>query len=130
MSVATPQATDAAVKMTSPARNTRLPPSRSASEPPVSRKTASVSAYASMTHCRPEKSACRVLRNSGSATFTTVRSRVSMNVPTVTIVRVHHRVGDGAAGTAAGSVAGADDPELTALFVEDIGPPWDQLMVG
>src|SRR5271168_78761 len=58
--------------------------------PAVRRKAASVSEYASTTHCRSEKLACSDCCISGRATFTTVMSRRSMNVAVQTAIRVHH----------------------------------------
>lgn len=88
-SVDTPHAIEATVKITSPVRNTRRPPKRSANDPLVSRNTANVNAYPSNTHCSPAKSTPKLARTSPNATFTTVRSNVSMNVPSVTNASVH-----------------------------------------
>ena len=43
-----------------------------------------------MTHCRSLKVECSEAWICGSATFTTVRSSSSMNVPRLTATRVHH----------------------------------------
>ena len=76
--------------MASPTANTARRPSRSASEPAVSTIAASDSVYASMTHCTSVKDAERSFWIEGSAVFTTVMSSRSMNVPTLTVSRVHH----------------------------------------
>src|SRR3954468_13407483 len=65
----------------------------SASEPLVSSRAASVSAYASTTHCRSAKDACSDVWMSGNATFTIVMSSSSMNVPKQTATSVHHLFG-------------------------------------
>ena len=65
----------------------------SASEPLVSSSAASVSAYASTTHCRSANEACSEVWMSGSATFTIVMSSSSMNVPRQTAISVHHLFG-------------------------------------
>ena len=75
---------------TSPATKTRRRPTSSAIEPAVSRNAASVSAYASITHCRSSNEAPRSRSMYGSATFTTVMSSSSMNVATQTATSVHH----------------------------------------
>src|SRR3974390_3304532 len=58
--------------------------------PAVSRKAARVGEDASPTHCRSEKLECSSRWMSGSATFTTVMSRRSMNVAVQTAISVHH----------------------------------------
>jgi len=85
-----PQRKDARVKITKPAVKTRRRPIRSANEPAVSRKAASVNEYASTTHCRLERLALRSCWMSGRATLTTVMSSSSMNVATHTAISVHH----------------------------------------
>ena len=87
---ASAQSSEATEKMPRPAANTRRRPSRSASDPAVSTRAASDSAYASTTHCRSVKLASRSSRIDGSATFTTVMSSSSMNVATETAIKVHH----------------------------------------
>ena len=81
---AAPQSAEAAVKSAIATRKTRLRPSRSPSEPALSIVAASVSAYASTTHCRSVKEVFSSLSIFGSATLTTVMSRSSMNTATHT----------------------------------------------
>ncbi len=76
--------------MTSPMLNSRFRPYRSASTPEVSSSEASVSAYASRTHCTSLKLACSPAWMAGWATMTMVTSSSSMNVPVHTASRVHH----------------------------------------
>ncbi len=71
-------------------RKTRLRPSRSPSEPALSIVAASVSAYASTTHCRSVKEVFSSLSMSGSATLTTVMSRSSMKTATHTTIKTRH----------------------------------------
>src|SRR5262249_30781930 len=85
-----PQSRDAAEKIASPKAKSRRRPNRSASDPAVSTSAASVSAYASTTHCRSLKLAPRSSRIEGSATFTTVMSSRSITVATETANKVHH----------------------------------------
>jgi hypothetical protein len=87
---ASPQPSEARLKMARPTTNTRRRPSRSPSEPAVSRVAASISEYASMTHWRSEKSACSARPMSGRATFTIVMSSSSMNTATHTTISVSH----------------------------------------
>jgi hypothetical protein len=87
---ARPQSSEATANSTIPKANTRRRPRRSASEPAVSTTAASVSAYASTTHCRSVNEDSRSRWISGSAVFTTVMSSRSMTVVTLTAVRVHH----------------------------------------
>ena len=87
---ARPHSSDPSVKMTSPMLNSRFRPYRSASTPEVSSSEASVSAYASRTHCTSLKLACSPAWMAGWATMTMVTSSSSMNVPVHTASRVHH----------------------------------------
>src|SRR4051812_43661775 len=80
---------------TSPTTNTRRRPMMSATDPDTSRSEASVSAYASTTHCRSLKLALRSFWIAGSATFTIVMSSSSMKVPIATQASVHQRFGLG-----------------------------------
>ncbi len=77
---ASAHSSEATVKIAMPMTKIRRRPKRSASEPPVSSIAASVSAYASITHCRSAKSALRSRSIAGSATFTIVMSSSSMKV--------------------------------------------------
>ena len=102
---AIPQRNEVTVKKPRPTTNTRLRPSRSASEPAVSMKVASVSAYASMIHCNCEKLASRSLSTSGSATFTIVMSSRSMKIAVQTAINAHHlRSSTGNLGTLQGDI--------------------------
>ncbi len=95
---ASAHASEAAENSSRPARNERLRPSRSASDPAVSTTVASASEYTSITHCRSVKLAPRLCSSFGSAVFTTVMSSSSMNVAMTTAERVHHlRFVDGVA---------------------------------
>ena len=58
--------------------------------PAASTVVASVSAYASTTHCSCEKLASRSRWMSGSATFTTVMSSSNMKIAVHTAMSVHH----------------------------------------
>src|SRR3954447_2188586 len=62
----------------------------SETDPAVSTKVASVSAYASITHCSSVNDASSELWIDGSATFTTVMSSSSMKIATQTETSVHH----------------------------------------
>jgi hypothetical protein len=88
--VARPQASDEAVKMTSPMTKIERRPSRSASLPPLRSRTPNVSAYAFTTHSSPAWLIPRSSCIAGSATFTTVLSSMIMNKPNVTAASVHH----------------------------------------
>ena len=87
---AAPQSAEAAVNSAIATRKTRLRPSMSPSEPALSIVAASVSAYASTTHCRSVKEVFSSLSISGSATLTTVMSRSSMNTATHTTINTRH----------------------------------------
>ena len=89
-SFAIPQPKDATVNITSPIVNTSRRPKRSASDPAASTVVASVSAYASTTHCNCAKLASRSRWISGSATFTTVMSSNNMKIAVQTAINVHH----------------------------------------
>ena len=70
---------DAAVKMTRPIRKSRFRPRRSPARPPSSRKPAKTSVYALITHCRLASLKPSAIWMCGSATFTIVASRMTMN---------------------------------------------------
>ena len=89
-SAATPHSADPTVNTTMPTANTSRRPTRSATDPDVSRNAASVSAYASITHCRSASDAWNACWMYGSATLTIVMSSSSMNTPVQTASRVHH----------------------------------------
>ena len=77
--VAMPFRNDAAVKTTSPTRKSRFRPRRSPARPPSSRKPAKTSVYALITHCRLASVKPSEVWMCGSATFTIVASRTTMN---------------------------------------------------
>ena len=70
------------MKITSPTRKTRLRPSRSPARPPSSRKPPKNSVYELMIHCRLASLSPRSFWIDGSATFTIVASRMTMNCAT------------------------------------------------
>ena len=67
------------MKMTSPTRKTRFRPSRSPARPPSRRKPPKNRVYALMIHCRLASESPRSFWIDGSATFTIVASRMTMN---------------------------------------------------
>src|SRR5215212_6716737 len=85
-----PQPSEARLNTASPTTKTVRRPSRSPSDPAVSRNAASISEYASMTHWMSAKSACSDRPMSGSATLTIVMSSKSMNTATQTTMSVSH----------------------------------------
>ena len=74
----------------SPAMKTRRLPSMSASFPPVSIRTAKLSAYPVTTHSSSDWPIPRSLWMEGSATFTTVLSSMIMNSANASDASVHH----------------------------------------
>ncbi len=79
---ASPHSSDAAVKITTPAVNTRWRPSRSAARPRSSSRPPKLIAYALSTHCKPCSEKCRPTPIEGSATIVIVPSRSTMkNAP-------------------------------------------------
>ena len=76
---AIPFRNDAAVKTTTPARKTRLRPIRSPALPPEEEKAAEDERYELTTHCRSASAMFRLVWIEGSATFTIVASRMTMN---------------------------------------------------
>ena len=73
--VARPAASDEAVKIARPVRNTRLRPHTSASRPPASSRLAKTRMYPLTTHSSPEVVRCRSRCTAGIATLTTLLSR-------------------------------------------------------
>jgi hypothetical protein len=71
--------TEPIVKTTRPAMKTRLRPIRSAVDPASISSEASTSVYASIVHWRPAVLACRSRCIEGSATFSTVLSRLTIS---------------------------------------------------
>ena len=83
---ASPFISEAAENRTIPARNRRRRPMRSAARPPSMRKPPKASVYAFTIHCRLDGEKCSPRWIDGSATFTMVASRMTMNwaMPTIT----------------------------------------------
>jgi hypothetical protein len=77
--LASAAASDAPVKTSRPDTKIRRRPSRSAARPPSSSRPPNASVYAVMTHCRSPIPKWRSAWIVGSATFTTVMSRITMN---------------------------------------------------
>ena len=73
---ATPQRTDAPVKMAMPVRNMRVRPMRSPRRPPSSRKLPNAMRYAFMTQVSDEEEKLRSVLIAGRATATIVASRI------------------------------------------------------
>jgi hypothetical protein len=76
---ASPLSKEAPVKTRRPSRKSRLRPRRSPARPPRSRKPPKTSVYALMIHCRLPSERWRSFWIDGSATFTIVASRTTMN---------------------------------------------------
>src|SRR6266511_3398123 len=93
---ASPHASEASVKSTTPTMKTRLRPSRSAARPPRRRKPPNAIAYAVITHCRfsREKSSERPIE--GKATFTIETSRIVMKKAVATTASTLQRWGSDA----------------------------------
>ena len=70
-----------------PMMNSRFRPTRSAARPPSMRKPPKVSVYPLTIHCRLEGEKCRERWIDGSATFTMVASRMTMNWARPTMTR-------------------------------------------
>jgi hypothetical protein len=87
---ASPQTSEATVKRTTPARKIRLRPIRSPARPPSSRKPPKRSAYELTIHWRFASDMSRSLWIDGSATFTIVASRMTMNCARQTRTRTIH----------------------------------------
>ena len=79
---ASAQANEAAAKISSPLRNARRAPYRSATRPASSSPPPKVSVYAPSTHCRSAGSNPRSRRMAGSAIATIVTSRTTTNCAT------------------------------------------------
>ena len=77
--VARPLMSEATVKTTMPAMKSLCLPSRSDARPPSSRKPPKTRAYALTIHCRLVGEKCSPCWIDGSATFTIVASRMTMN---------------------------------------------------
>ncbi len=96
---------DPARKNTSPARNVRLRPNRSASEPATSSRPAKTSTYASVTHCNWLVVACNCRTSAGRTTLRMVLSSVTTSNARHSTPRFTQRRADGAgcAGPSLGS---------------------------
>jgi hypothetical protein len=105
--VASPSSRDAPVKITRPTRNNRLRPRRSPARPPSSRKPPKTSVYALTIHCRLPSERARSFWIEGSATFTIVASRTTMNCARQMRTRTTH-----------GFVAWFRTPAPNSSFVE------------
>jgi hypothetical protein len=90
---ASPAATDATVKTTTPALKVRRRPNVSASLPPVRSSDAKLSTYASTNQAVAAEPACKSREMDGSATFTTVLSRLVTTTPSRTATKASHRWG-------------------------------------
>ena len=88
--VASPQASEASVKIVRPTTKISRRPSMSASFPPVSISDANVRAYPVTIHSSSERPTWRSAAIEGRATFTTVLSSMIMNSPKATAASVHH----------------------------------------
>ena len=88
---ATPQSSDAAVKMTRPARKTRRRPRRSPRRPARSSRLPNVTRNPLTTHVRFAWLKPRSCWIAGSATFTIVTSRTIMSCAKQTMISVAHR---------------------------------------
>src|SRR4051812_37827732 len=96
---ASPESSEAAVKITSPTTKTRRRPTRSATRPPSRRKPPNISAYALTTHCRFSCEKPRSAWIEGSATFTIAMSRTTMNcTPRSSASTIHLRSFDAIIG--------------------------------
>src|SRR3954469_14436144 len=109
--VASPLSSDAVVKTITPATKTLRRPTRSPARPPSSRKPPNTSVYALMTHCRLDVEKPRSRWIEGSATFTIVASRMTMNCARQTMTRTSQRLvspeGGGSTGSARSATVGA-----------------------
>src|SRR3954452_12028298 len=92
---ARPFSSDAAVKMTSPMRKSRLRPRRSPARPPSKRKPPNTSVYALTIHWRLASESPRSFWIDGSATFTIVASRTTMNCARQTRTRTSQGLTEG-----------------------------------
>src|SRR3954451_6426743 len=115
---ARPFSSDAAVKMTSPMRKSRLRPRRSPARPPSKRKPPNTSVYALTIHWRLASESPRSFWIDGSATFTIVASRTTMNCARQTRTRTSQGLTEGldpAAVLTGGSTLGSEEtfPDFT-----------------
>src|SRR3954451_8073022 len=92
---ARPFSSEAAVKMTSPMRKSRLRPRRSPARPPSKRKPPNTSVYALTIHWRLASESPRSFWIDGSATFTIVASRTTMNCARQTRTRTSQGLTEG-----------------------------------
>ncbi len=91
---ASPHTTDAVTNSTTPTRNRRLRPSRSASRPAGTSAAANTMLYALRTHDRSPSESCEKDRSMpGKAMLTIVTSSVAMNAATEVTINTCHRRG-------------------------------------
>ena len=83
--LASPHASDAALKIVTPIMNIRRRPSRSAARPPSSSRPPNVIVYAISTHCSVVSDTCSEFLIEGSATVTIVPSRTVMRQPALRV---------------------------------------------
>ncbi len=87
---AKPETSEAVVKRTTPTRNIRRRPRRSAARPPSSRKPPKNSAYALITHCKFSWEKPRSSLIEGRATFTIAMSSTTMNCTSKSSASPYH----------------------------------------
>jgi hypothetical protein len=88
---ASPQASDAKVKIARPVMNTRLRPIRSPSRPASSSRPPKLIRYAFTTQARLDCEKPRSVWIEGSATFTTVTSSTIISIPTHSTISASQR---------------------------------------
>ncbi|CAM5513593.1 hypothetical protein SFUMM280S_09982 [Streptomyces fumanus] len=88
---ARPHSSEAAVNRTRPVTKTRLRPKRSPKRPASSRNPPNGIRYAFTTQPRPDADRPRLSCMAGSATFTMVPSRMTINWPAQRIARASRR---------------------------------------
>src|SRR5665213_452074 len=113
--VATPHSSEASVKTAKPPTKTCLRPKRSADDPHTSMRVDIAKAYASITHCKSLKLACRRCSIVGSATCTIVMSTSNMNVAPHTAISVNHRRSIPNQVPAAGACCSVTDTNLPVV---------------
>ena len=105
---ASPFSSEATVKITTPIRKMRLRPTRSPARPPSRRNPPKMSVYELTTHCRSASDISRSSWIDGSATFTIVASRMTMNCAMHTSTRTSH-------GLTGWSLAGARGAAISLM---------------
>src|SRR5215471_694849 len=123
--VAAPPTADAAANPVIPARNVTFRPRRSASRPPNSSRLPNASAYAVTTHCRSTVEKCSARWAEGSAMFTIVASRITINWARPMTARISQRRGSGAAAAPPAAACfpfGTFIADITLSDLEDLSP--------